>query len=159
MSSCITWAWPSNVNARPLILNTIDEVTDSIITIIIRSKLVRITHKRLRPRLQRNRSRIWHLCLAKFSAHRQQGPRCIWHFCCHLVGQDASTKPGRISKFMQFPMLQYQRYVIRCDKIFRHTNDLAPLSRTYLTVSKAATIRWLLVILPSFIGTLKSTLE
>lgn len=39
------------------------------------------------------------------------------------------------------------------------TTDLAPFSNAYLMLSKAATIRWLLVILPSLMGTLKSTLE
>jgi len=38
------------------------------------------------------------------------------------------------------------------------TTDLAPLSKAYLMVGKAATIRWLLEILPSRNGTLKSTL-
>jgi hypothetical protein len=36
---------------------------------------------------------------------------------------------------------------------------LAPFSSAYLTESKAATILWLLVIFPSLIGTLKSTLN
>jgi hypothetical protein len=36
---------------------------------------------------------------------------------------------------------------------------LAPFSNAYLIDSTAATIRWLLVILPSLIGTLKSTLN
>lgn len=44
----------------------------------------------------------------------------------------------------------------RCDI---RTTDLAPLSKAYLIVSNAATILWLLVILPSFNGTLKSTLK
>lgn len=39
------------------------------------------------------------------------------------------------------------------------TTDFAPLSNAYLTESKAATIRWLLVMTPSFKGTLKSTLQ
>lgn len=39
------------------------------------------------------------------------------------------------------------------------TTDLAPFSKTYFTESRAATIRWLLVITPSFKGTLKSTLK
>ena len=44
----------------------------------------------------------------------------------------------------------------RCDM---STTDLAFLSNAYLMVSKAATILWLLLILPSFSGTLKSTLR
>lgn len=39
------------------------------------------------------------------------------------------------------------------------TTLFAFLSKAYFTVSKAATIRWLLVITPSFKGTLKSTLK
>lgn len=44
----------------------------------------------------------------------------------------------------------------RCDI---RTTDLAPFSSAYFTESRAATMRWLLVITPSFNGTLKSTLK
>lgn len=46
-----------------------------------------------------------------------------------------------------------------CNTPMALTTDLAFLLRTCFTVSNAATIRWLLVIFPSFCGTLKSTLE
>lgn len=72
---------------------------------------------------------------------------------CYLLSSFLSSSATGFKVYLRFA---WPSGLPKCDI---RTTDFAPLSKAYLMESRAATIRWLLVITPSLRGTLKSTLK